>query len=76
MTAPTARVFYGVMKRQKPSSEAEQHYQADVTLAGRREELLGTAREADKALRQLIDEQAPAEDGVGATFGQLLAQWL
>jgi integrase len=36
----------------------------------------GTAREADKALRQLIDEQAPAEDGVGATFGQLLDQWL
>jgi integrase len=36
----------------------------------------GTAREADKALRQLIDEQAPADDGVGATFGQLLDQWL
>jgi hypothetical protein len=31
----------------------------------------GTAREADKALRQLVDEPAPAEDGVGATFGQL-----
>jgi integrase len=36
----------------------------------------GTAREADKALRQLLDEQAQAEDGVGATFGQLLSQWL
>ena len=36
----------------------------------------GTAREADKALRQLIDEQAPAEDGAGASFGQLLDQWL
>jgi integrase len=36
----------------------------------------GPAREADKALRQLIDAQAPGEDGVGATFVQLLDQWL
>jgi integrase len=36
----------------------------------------GTARDADSALRDLIDQQAPAVDGVGATFGQLLDQWL
>lgn len=36
----------------------------------------GNAREADKALRELIDKQAPAVEGVGATFGQLLDQWL
>ena len=33
----------------------------------------GGAREADAALRDLIDKQAPSrDDGVGATFGQLL----
>ena len=36
----------------------------------------GTARDADSALRDLLDQQAPAVDGVGATFGQLLDQWL
>ncbi len=36
----------------------------------------GTARDADSALRDLIDQQAPGLDGVGATFGQLLDQWL
>ena len=36
----------------------------------------GTARAADSALRDLIDQQAPAVEGVGATFGQLLDQWL
>jgi integrase len=36
----------------------------------------GTSRAADAALRDLIDQQAPAVDGIGATFGQLLDQWL
>ena len=36
----------------------------------------GTAPAADRALRDLIDEQAPSTDGAGATFGQLLDQWL
>lgn len=36
----------------------------------------GGARAADAALRDLIDAQAPSPEGVGATFGQLLDQWL
>ena len=33
----------------------------------------GSARAADEALRDLIDQQAPSRsDGIGATFGQLL----
>lgn len=37
----------------------------------------GGVREADAALRDLIDKQAPSrDDGVGATFGQLLDKWL
>src|SRR5208282_3495470 len=36
----------------------------------------GNARAADSALRDLIDQQAPRTDGTGATFGQLLDQWL
>jgi integrase len=37
----------------------------------------GTARAADDALRDLVDEQAPSRsDGVGAIFGQLLDRWL
>jgi len=37
----------------------------------------GSARAADEALRDLIDQQAPSRsDGIGATFGQLLDQWL
>ncbi len=36
----------------------------------------GSARDADTALRDLIEKQAPRTDGVGATFGQLLDQWL
>jgi integrase len=36
----------------------------------------GTARAADSALRDLIDQQAPGVDGAGATFGQLLDEWL
>ena len=37
----------GVIGRPKPSSEAEQQYEADVALAGRRAELLDAAREAE-----------------------------
>jgi integrase len=37
----------------------------------------GGARVADAALRDLIEQQAPSRtDGLGATFGQLLDQWL
>ena len=36
----------------------------------------GNAREADRALRELIDQQAPGADGAGASFGQLLDEWL
>ncbi|HTX01896.1 MAG TPA: site-specific integrase [Acidimicrobiales bacterium] len=37
----------------------------------------GGAREADAALRALVESRAPSRtDGVGATFGQLLDEWL
>jgi integrase len=37
----------------------------------------GTAREADEALRDLIEQQVPGRsDGAGATVGQLLDAWL
>jgi integrase len=36
----------------------------------------GNAKQADQALRDLIGEQAPEADGVGASFGQLLDKWL
>lgn len=37
----------------------------------------GGARAADAALRDIIDQQVPVRsDGVGATFGQLLDEWL
>ena len=37
----------------------------------------GGAREANEALRDLVDQQSPSRsDGVGATFGQLIDQWL
>jgi integrase len=50
-------------------------------ITGKRKQLSrtfhGPARAADQALRDLVDEQAPSRsDGVGATFGQLLDQWL
>jgi len=47
------------MRRPKPSSEAEQQYKADVELAGRRGDLLGTAREAESRFRQAQDRNAP-----------------
>ena len=50
------RVRYGVMRpgvmgRPKPSREAEQQYEADLALAGRRAELLDAAREAEARFR-------------------------
>jgi hypothetical protein len=47
------------MRRQKPSSEAEQHYRADVALAGRRAELLSAAREAESRFRKAQARRAP-----------------
>jgi len=36
----------------------------------------GSARQADEALRNLIDELAPNREAVGSSFGQLLDAWL
>jgi hypothetical protein len=47
------------MRRTKPSSEAEQQYEADVTLAGHRAELLDVAREAENRFRQAQARRAP-----------------
>jgi hypothetical protein len=47
------------MGRPKPSSEAEQHHQADLALAGRRSDLLGAAREAESQFRQAQARRAP-----------------
>ena len=47
------------MKRQKPSSEAEQKHQADVALAGRRSEFLDAAREAESRFRKAQTRRAP-----------------
>jgi hypothetical protein len=47
------------MRRPKPSSEAEQRYEADVALAAQREELLGTARAAESGFRQAQARRAP-----------------
>lgn len=47
------------MRRTKPSSEAEQQYKADVAVAGRRAELLDTAREAEDRFRQAQARRAP-----------------
>jgi hypothetical protein len=47
------------MRRTKPSSEAEQQYEADVTLAGHRAELLDAAREAENRFRQAQARRAP-----------------
>jgi hypothetical protein len=61
---PGARVTYvvmrrGVPRRPKPSSQAEQQYQADVELASRREELLDAAREAEGRFRAAQARRAP-----------------
>ena len=52
----------GVIGRPKPSSEAEQQYQADVALAARRAELLEAAREAENRLRQAQARHAPVTE--------------
>ena len=49
----------GVIGRPKPSSEAEQQYQADVTLASHRGELLDAARDAESRFRQAQARRAP-----------------
>jgi hypothetical protein len=49
----------GVIGRPKPSSEAEQQYQADVALAGRRGGLLDIAREAESQFRRAQARHAP-----------------
>ena len=50
------------MGRNKPSSEAEQRYKADVALAGRRDELLAAAAEAESRFRQAETRNAPSAD--------------
>jgi len=50
------------MRRQKPSSEAEQGYHADLALAARREELLAAAREAETQLRKAQARRAPVTE--------------
>jgi hypothetical protein len=47
------------MGRQKPSSEAEQSYAADVELAARRPELLDAANEAESQFREAQERRAP-----------------
>ncbi len=47
------------MRRPKPSAEAERAYEADVALAARREELLGTAQEAESRFRQAQAGRVP-----------------
>jgi hypothetical protein len=47
------------MGRQKPSSEAEQAYAADVALAARRTELLDAAMAAEDQFRQAQARHAP-----------------
>lgn len=49
----------GVSGRNKPSSEAERLYQADVALAARRAELLDAARAAESRFRQAQARHAP-----------------
>jgi NAD(P)-dependent dehydrogenase (short-subunit alcohol dehydrogenase family) len=53
------------MKRQKPSPEAEQQYQADLALAARRGELLEAAREAENQFRKAQARRAPERESHG-----------
>jgi hypothetical protein len=46
-------------RRYKPSSEAEQKYEADLALAGRRTELLEAAGEAESGFREAQARHAP-----------------
>ena len=47
------------MRRPKPSSEAQQKYEADMALAARRPELLDAAREAESRFREAQAQRAP-----------------
>jgi hypothetical protein len=50
------------MRRQKPSSEAQQKHQADVAFAARRAELLDAAREAESQFRDAQARRAPEDE--------------
>jgi hypothetical protein len=50
------------MRRPKPSSEAEQQYEADVALAERCAEFLEAAREVEDRLRQAQARHAPVTE--------------
>jgi hypothetical protein len=50
------------MSRQKVSDEASQRYQADAALAGRREELLATARDAEDKFRHAQAQHGPVSE--------------
>jgi hypothetical protein len=52
----------GAKGRAKPSSEAQQRYEADVKLAGQRPELLDAAREAESRFREAQAQRAPEAD--------------
>ena len=49
----------GGRSRAKPSSEAQQRYEADVALAARKAELLDAAGEAESRLREAQARRAP-----------------
>jgi hypothetical protein len=49
----------GVRRQPKPSDEAQQKYEADVALAGRRAELLDAAREAESRFREAQARRTP-----------------
>jgi hypothetical protein len=53
------RIRLGGMLRHKPSTEAQQKYQADEALTARRAELLDAAHEAESQLRQAQARRAP-----------------
>jgi hypothetical protein len=50
------------MRRQKVSDEAMRQYEADVALAGRREELLANARDAEDKFRQAQAQRGPVSE--------------
>jgi len=50
------------MRRQKPSSEAEQKYAADAALAARRAELLDAASKAESQFRRGQAERVPSDE--------------
>jgi hypothetical protein len=50
------------MRRQKPSSEADEKYQADQAFAARRADLLEVAREAESQYRKAQARRAPVAE--------------